>query len=116
MTGSWHGAEEYEDIKRMVDFWTTQQIPYWQMTPQNSLIVDGENVYVLADEGEEVVIYAATGGEFSIALPDGSYDVNLFDPKTGTTKALDATDGGDSVTLTLPDSSDWILHLTQVEP
>ncbi len=116
MTGSWHDAEEYEDIKRMVDFWTTQEIPYWQMTPQNSLIMDGENVYVLADEGEEFVIYAATGGEFSIALPDGSYDVNLFDPKTGTTRALDETDGGDSVTLTLPDASDWILHLTQVEP
>lgn len=113
MTGHWHEAEEYEDVRHVVDFWTTQDIPYWQMMPQNSLITNGERAYVLANEGEEYVIYAATGGEITIELPDGNYSVQQYDPRTGTSSTMDEVVGGGSVSLSLPDSNDWVLYLSR---
>ncbi|MCC6454696.1 MAG: DUF5060 domain-containing protein [Caldilineaceae bacterium] len=118
MTGHWHEAEEYSDIKRMVDFWTTQEIPYWQMKPENSLVTAGERVYVLAGEAESAhyVIYAAAGGEFAVTLPDGPYRVTRFDPRSGTSSAEADVSGGEAVAFTLPDSRDWVLHLSRNAP
>ena len=113
MTGNWHEAEEYGDIQRMVDFWTLQDIPYWRMTPQNALATDGERVYVLADEGLDYVVYAAIGGEFTINVPSGTYRATLFDPRSGTTTSLADVTGGEATTLTLPDSQDWVVRLSQ---
>jgi hypothetical protein len=113
MTGNWHEAPEYGDIQRMVDFWTLQDIPYWRMTPQNALATDGERVYVLADEGVDYVVYAAIGGEFTINVPSGTYRVTLFDPRLGTTTSLADVTGGEATTLTLPDSQDWVVRLSQ---
>jgi hypothetical protein len=123
MTAHWHDAEEYQDIKHLVDFWTTRDIPYWKMSPQNSLIKDGKRVYLLASLGtekagtekadKEYVIYAAAGGDFTLPLPDGTYKVQRFDPRTGETIVLPSVTGGDPVSFTLPDSRDWVLHITQ---
>ncbi len=95
-----------------------QGIPYWRMEPQNERIEDGDNVYVLGDdlaasEGGRFVIYAAAGGDFTLVLPEGTYSINRFDPRTGETTAVSDVTGGTSLRLQLPDSHDWILHLTR---
>ena len=119
MTGHWHEAVEYEDIKRVVDFWTTQGIPYWRMMPQNERVQAGANVYVLgtaadAADTREYVAYAAAGGEFTLTLPKGTYTVSRFDPRTGESAALEDVTGGNA-SFALPDTQDWVLRLTQAD-
>ncbi|MCC6453536.1 MAG: DUF5060 domain-containing protein [Caldilineaceae bacterium] len=113
MTAHWHDAAEYQDIKHLVDFWTTNQIPYWKMAPHNALIEDGKRVYLLADLGKEYVVYAAAGGDFTLPLPDGTYNVQRFDPQSGKSTTLPPVTGGSPLSFSLPDSRDWVLHITQ---
>ena len=121
MSGHWHDADEYDDIKRYVDFWTTQEIPYWRMEPQNERVVAGSNVYVLGAEDSDAstddhagyVVYAAIGGDITLDVPDGSYTVSRFDPRTGESTAMDDVTGGGAVSFTLPSGEDWVLRLTR---
>lgn len=114
MTGHWHDAPEYGDIKRLVDFWTRNEIAYWQMEPRNDLVADGANVYVLGS-GQGFVVYAAAGGEFTLSLPDGMYSVRRFDPRSGEFGPVFEIKGGAAATLELPDARDWALHLSRAE-
>ena len=81
ITGDWLDApEEYGDLKRMIDFFTTKGIEYWKMSSRNDLLTAGQRAYVLAEAGRQYVIYAATGGEFSLNLAAGSYNAWRYDP------------------------------------
>ena len=66
ITGDWIDAPEYDDQKLMIDFFTTKGIEYWKMSSQNELITAGKRTYLLAETGRQYVVYAATGGSFSI--------------------------------------------------
>ena len=113
-TGDWTYQPEYDDIKRLVDFFTTKDIEYWKMSSHNEL-VEGIRTYVLADPGHQYVLYAAVGGEFSLTLSPGSYEARLYDPQTG----ADALVGHIVVAnrpwhYTMPNNDDWVLYLTEM--
>jgi hypothetical protein len=119
MTGHWHDAVEYEDVRRYVDFWTGGDLPYWRMEPQNERVVGGANGYLLgepaASEMAEFVLYAAAGGEVQVTLPAGDYTAMRFDPRTGestphTTAPITMREN-EPITITFPDANDWVLRL-----
>ncbi len=111
-TGEWADApDEYSDIKRMVDFFTTKGVEYWTMTSHNELKTSGTRTYVLAEPGRQYVVYAAVGGTFTINLPDGDYYAYRYNPRTGETSPLPNVAGG-SRTFALPDANDWVIHLS----
>jgi hypothetical protein len=119
MTGHWHDAVEYEDVRHFVDFWTGGDLPYWRMEPQNERVVAGANGYLLgepaADGAAGYVLYAATGGEVQLTLPAGEYTATRFDPRTGEsaphiTAQITAREN-EAVTITFPDVNDWVLRL-----
>lgn len=107
---NWHDTDEYGDLKRLIDFFTTKDIAYWRMTPRNELKKSGERVYVLAEPGKQYVIYAAAGGSFSVELVKGDYEVRRYDPRAGEDVALNASQGGVK-SFTLPDKQDWVIYL-----
>ncbi len=110
-TGDWTYQPEYDDIKNMVDFFTTKGIEYWKMTSQNSL-VSGTRTYLLAEPGRQYVAYTAVGGTFSLNLAAGTYYAYRYDPRTGETTELPTVTGGGVHSFTMPDSNDWVLHLS----
>jgi hypothetical protein len=118
VSGDWYDAPDYGDISRLVSFFTTKSIPYWQMASQNSVVSSGTRVYCLAKTGQEYVFYAAAGGPFTINLPPGNYHACQFDPTTATETALSDVTGTTSITkeFSLPasngtGSNDWVVRL-----
>jgi hypothetical protein len=115
ITGEWHDAEEYRDIRRMVEFFTQPGLEYWKMASQNALATAGTRVYVLAEKGRQYVIYAAVGGTFAIDVAAGTYSTRRFDPRTGDTTALPSFVGGGPCFFTMPDANDWVVVLKAEE-
>ncbi len=111
-TGDWANAPQYDDIKHMVDFFTTKGIQYWKMTSHNELKTSGTRTYVLAEPGRQYVAYLATGGTFALSLPAGEYYAYRYNPRTGETSPLPSVAGGGAASFTMPDSNDWVVHLS----
>jgi hypothetical protein len=111
VSGDWVPAPEYADIQRLVDFFTTKGIRYWETSSHNELVTSGSRVYALANPGRQYVIYAATGGQFSINLAPGTYRARRYDPSTGKDVPLGTVHGAGSHVFTTPASTDWVVYL-----
>jgi hypothetical protein len=112
VTGDWLDApEEYGDLKRMIDFFTTKGIEYWKMSSRNGLLTAGTRTYVLEEAGRQYVIYAAAGGAFSVSIAPGTYSARGYNPRTGEDVALGEVSGGGSRSFTAPDANDWVVYL-----
>lgn len=111
-SANWHEAPEYEDIKRLIDFWTTKGIEYWKMSPQNALVKSGTRIYVTAEPGRQYVVYLAVGGHCSLDVAPGTYNARRYNPRTGEDVALAEVEGG-TYSLRLPDNHDWVVYLTR---
>ncbi len=109
-SADWHDAVEYDDVKKMVDFFLVKNIPYWQMTSKNSVVTSGSRVYALGKDSSVYVVYAANGGSFTINIPaptSGAYKVTQYNPRDGTETSLpDYSGGSKSYSF---DSNDWVL-------
>ncbi len=112
VTGEWSYEPMYDDIKHMVDFFTTKGIEYWKMASHNELKTSGTRTYVLAEPGRQYVAYLATGGTFALSLPAGEYYAYRYNPRTGETTPLPNVTGGGAASFTMPDSNDWVVHLS----
>ncbi len=111
-TGDWQHQPEYDDIKHLVDFFTTSGIEYWKMASHNALISDGSRTYLLAEPGRQYVVYSAVGGAFSLALAPGTYYASCIDPRTGETLRLPTVSGGAIRSFAMPDATDdWVMYL-----
>lgn len=111
MNGTWQHPEEYNDITNLVNFFTKKKLKYWNMSSQNS-IATGKRIYALGDAGKQYIVYAATGGTFTIQLPEGGYKASRFNPKSGKDDSLSEVKGGKkAVTFVLPENSDWVVYL-----
>lgn len=113
ISGEWRDAPEYGDIQRMIKFFTTRGIEYWKMSSQNSLVTSGREVYVLAEPGRQYVIYAGSGGKFSINIAPGTYAARRYNPRTGAETPLASVTGGGAQSFAMPDSDDWVVVLRQ---
>jgi len=111
ISGDWLDAPEYDDIKRLVDFFTTKGLSYWKMSSQNSLKTSGTRVYVLAETGRQYLIYAAIGGTFSVHIAPGTYIARRYNPRTGEDTPLKELSGGGSRSFATPDANDWVVYL-----
>ncbi len=123
-TGEWADATEYDDIKHMVDFFTTKNIEYWKMSSNNSLKSAGRTRdYVLAEPGNQYVLYTARGSS-TVQLDLSGYgnttfNVWKYDPTSGATTSLAPVTGGAWRTFNLSGnnaagSRDWVLLVTAV--
>jgi hypothetical protein len=84
-----------------------------KMTPQNSL---SSTSFCLADNsatGAEYVIYAPSGGTFTVNLSATARALNVtwFNPASGVSTAVAAITGGSTKSFTAPFSGDAVLYL-----
>jgi hypothetical protein len=108
-TGLWHDEPEYADVRALSALFTTKQLRWWEMQPDNALS-KGKRVYVLALEGRQYILYAAIGGKIELRLPPGKFSPTLFNPRDGSETRLPAVTGGEAHFST-PANSDWVIYL-----
>jgi len=59
-----------------------EQLPLERMQPDDSL-VEGSNAWCLAAPGELYVVYLPEGGATRLRLPEGTYTVQWYNPRSG---------------------------------
>lgn len=114
MSAAWHDTAEYGDIERLARFFTNGELAPWRMSVANDLVQSGERVYVLAEPGQQYLIYAANGGPFTLALPAGDYAARRYDLRTGAETPLDVIQGDGTRTFSVPAGDDWVVLLTRM--
>ena len=113
-SGRWQPAPEYDDLSRLIAFFTRGDIPFWRMRPANDLVRGTPRAYALAEAGRCYVIYAATGGKIFVQFPAGNFTATRFDPRTGTETPvpLRSDADGSAVALEAPDGDDWVFRVS----
>jgi hypothetical protein len=110
VSANWHDEIEWGDVKRLIDFYTSNGVRYWDMRPCNEAVTAGQRVYVETNRECQYVVYAAAGGTFSIQLAEGQYQAKRFDPRTGEFFELGRSGGGVRQ-FSMPDTHDWVVYL-----
>jgi hypothetical protein len=92
-------------------------LDWWTLEPSDALLAGSGTRYVLAATGTAYVAYVR-GAAAPVTLSLGgaaaaSYDVRLFDPRTGGSTGLPAYSGTGPVALSPPDAQDWVFVLTR---
>lgn len=74
----------WDQGKICLDFFNDNKIPVWEMNPDDSLI-SSEGDYVMADSGNNYVVYLKNGGESTLDLgaSQGDYAVSWYNPRKG---------------------------------
>jgi hypothetical protein len=112
----WRSRERMWDQTRHALEFFRRHLPFWEMAPDNALAA-GRNAKVLAKPGEIYAVYLPEGGAVSLALPEGSYQVRWYNPRTGgepVTGSVPEVRGGGRVALGGPPSEpskDWAVLL-----
>jgi hypothetical protein len=58
-------------------------LPFWEMSPDNSLASGVKDARVLAKPGEVYAVQLPTGGAARLDLAEGEYSVRWYDPRAG---------------------------------
>ncbi len=103
-----------EDVQHIRKFFT--ELEWWKLEPDNKLITGSGTHYVLAESGQQYVVYVR-GGSDNLSLSLGNteptnYNVQLFNPRQGTYTAITDYTGTNSIILEPPDKQDWVFLLT----
>ena len=102
--------QAYDYAGYCAKFFNNNDVNFSGMKPVASLSSTG---ICLAKEGVEYVVYAPSGGSFSVNLNVATQplDARWYNPSTGTFSEFSVVDGGASRTFTSPFSGDAVLHL-----
>ena len=79
----WRSRDRMWDYTRItLEFWQ-KHVPFWEMTPADSLV--SENAWCLAKTGESYLVYLPYGGTATIDLQNasGEFVTNWFNPRAG---------------------------------
>ncbi len=81
----WRTRERMWEQTRIALKFFHRYLPFWEMEPAAPpfRVAEGSPVRVLAKIGEIYALQLPRGGSVQIALPEGSYTVHWFDPRTG---------------------------------
>ncbi|WP_336786668.1 apiosidase-like domain-containing protein [Paenibacillus sp. MMO-177] len=105
-----------EGFSHIVTFF--ESCDWWRTKPSINLL-NQENAYCLADEGELYILYTTIAQDLELKLQPGSYDANWYNPRTGQFhEELTVQSKGQSVLLRCPEGTnasnhDFALRLRQ---
>ncbi len=102
--------------KYLQEFIINNNIPFWDMTPQNTLTSKG-NILANVSRGF-YILYTTSGGSFTINLASyqGLLNAKWYNPRTGTYQGQTTIQGGTQQLFTSPDTNDWVLYIFPCEP
>lgn len=81
----WRSRENmWEQSKYALDFFTKNNIPYWDMEPMDEL-TNNDDDFVLGKKDEIYVIYLKMGDKTNFSIPklNGNYQFTWFNPRDG---------------------------------
>jgi Protein of unknown function (DUF4038)/Domain of unknown function (DUF5060)/Putative collagen-binding domain of a collagenase len=83
------------------------------MSPAPNIVSEPNSC--LAFKGHEYVVYAPSGGVFTLNLRgvSGLFEAKWFNPRTGAYRDTTSVPGGRVHTFTSPDNNDWVLHVKE---
>ena len=93
----------------IVNFFTSFE--WWKTDPHDELVNNG--ALCLAEMGKQYVVYLPHGGSVTVRLKPGRYDVQWFNPRTGTYSSVARTNGPTWTSPAAADTQDWVLTLQQ---
>ncbi len=101
----------YDYIAYCARFFNNSAVNFSDMKPQGNISSTG---ICMAQEGVEYVVYAPTGGKFTVNLSkaDGPLSVRCYNPRSGKFGGQATIVGGAVSSFIAPDSNDWVLHIT----
>lgn len=110
--------QAYDIAGHAARFFNSSDVNFSHMAPAGNLCSTG---ICMAEPGVEYVVYAPSGGSFTVNLSAGigkKFRAQWYNPRTGTFLAAGEIDGGSNAqNFTAPDGNDWVLHLkTQLRP
>jgi CubicO group peptidase (beta-lactamase class C family) len=89
-----------------------ESLPFWEMQADAKSIVAGE-AFCLSRPGRAYALYLPRGGEVTVTLPEGSYQLGWWNPSNGA--GGEFTKGrrlaGGRQTLTAPEKGDWAARI-----
>jgi hypothetical protein len=116
VTEDWRSREVMWDQTRFALEFFRQHLLFWEMWPANEL-ASAKDAYVLAKEGQIYAVYLPAGGSTRLALTDGEFSVQWYDPRSGgalQAGSLASVTGGRKVEIGAPPSEptqDWVALL-----
>ncbi len=107
--------EVYDIVGRASRFFNESGVKFWEMSPHEQLASTGR---CLSQPGVEYVVYAPTGGAFTVdlsAAKDKPLAPRWYNPRTGRFHPADQITGGNKAhQFTPPFEGDAVLHLNSV--
>jgi hypothetical protein len=92
-------------------------LEWWKLKPEDELLEGSGQYYLLAEPGQQYVAYVRnTTKPLSLDLGDGSsgtYQVRLYNPRSGGYRELSDSQQENIMTLTPPDRQDWVFVITR---
>ena len=98
-----------EGYAHMVQFFTSFE--WWKAEPHDELVNNG--AFCLAEAGRVYVVYLPRGGDVSVKLDSGGYQVKWFNPRSGEYSAAQTAENAIWTSPAAPDKEDWVLLLTK---
>jgi hypothetical protein len=86
---------------------------WWKADPHDELVNNG--AFCLAEAGRRYIVYLPHGGDVTIRLEMGRYDVKWFNPRSGEYVAMPDAEGPVWTFPSAPDQEDWVLILERIE-
>ena len=106
----------YNRIGYCSTFFNDSDVYFDDMTPSSSLSSTG---VCLAYNGSEYAVYSQSGSSFTVNLSAASgktLNCRFYNPRNGVFNSTFQRTGGSSAeSFTKPDSSDWVLHIAELE-
>ncbi|MGF1480107.1 MAG: DUF5060 domain-containing protein [Cyanophyceae cyanobacterium] len=113
----WRSRDNLWDQTRHALNFFQEYLPFWDMESLDSITSDSDD-YVFGKTGEIYAVYLPDGGSTAIDLPQGSYDVQWYNPRSGgslVNGSIASVSGGENVLLgNAPNSQnqDWVVLVT----
>lgn len=114
---------DYEAIWRYTWYarkFMQENLPFWEMWPDDSLVSGASNQQVFVKTGEVYAIYlpnASTTGSLNLSGTSGQFQKRWYNPRTGAFEGSTQTiNGGSFVSLGTPPSSssqDWVILVSR---
>jgi hypothetical protein len=94
----------------MVQFFANFE--WWKAEPHDELVNNG--AFCLAETGKFYVVYLPRGGDVSVKLESGRYQVRWFNPRTGGYSIARIAEGVTWASPEASDEEDWVLLFTRI--
>jgi hypothetical protein len=89
----------------MVKFFTG--IEWWKTDPHDELVNHG--AFCLAEPGRQYVMYLSHGGDITVGLDPGQYEVKWFNPRSGEYSGPQIVSGPVWTSASAEDGADWVI-------